>query len=104
MTVSLRMSPQTMRVLESFLTTPKGWRYGYDLSRETGLKSGTLYPILIRLEAHQLVESSWETSQAGRPPRHMYRLTSLGIRSARDYVRTFALRRAWGTRLSGAEG
>jgi PadR family transcriptional regulator PadR len=43
------MLAQTVRVLDAFLENPKGWKYGYDISRTTGLKSGTLYPILIRL-------------------------------------------------------
>jgi len=44
-----RISPQTLRVLERFIEHPTAWRYGYELSRETELKSGTLYPILMRL-------------------------------------------------------
>src|SRR5436309_1613293 len=45
----IRVSPQTLSVLEALLEEPAAWRYGYDLSRETGLKSGTLYPVLMRL-------------------------------------------------------
>jgi PadR family transcriptional regulator PadR len=37
----LRMSPQTIQVLDAFLEDPKAWKYGYDISRTTGLKSGT---------------------------------------------------------------
>jgi PadR family transcriptional regulator, regulatory protein PadR len=55
------------------------WRYGYDLSKETGLKSGSLYPILIRLADRGLLETDWESEPPrGRPPRHLYRLTSAG--------------------------
>jgi DNA-binding MarR family transcriptional regulator len=76
----LRMSPQTMRLLESLLHAPAEWRYGYDLSGETGLKSGTLYPILMRLAERSLLETRWEEAAApGRPPRHMYRLTGIGL-------------------------
>jgi DNA-binding PadR family transcriptional regulator len=78
------MSPQTMQVLTEFLQTPKDWQYGYDISRSTGLKSGTLYPILMRLAQHRLLETRWETSEAGKPPRHMYRLTANGLRTARE--------------------
>ena len=47
------------------------------LARQTGLRSGTLYPILIRLAERGLVEACWEGGQpAGRPRRHLYRLTS----------------------------
>lgn len=79
---SLRISPQTVEVLERFLQDPQEWRYGYELSRETGLKSGTLYPILIRLAQHSLLETEWKTMQSGTPPRHIYRLTREGRRVA----------------------
>ena len=97
-------SPQTLRVLQIFLASPRGWRYGYDISRDTGVKSGTLYPILMRLEENRLLESSWETNQAGRPPRHVYRLTPTGVQSARDYVRAHGVSRVPSVRLAPAEG
>jgi DNA-binding PadR family transcriptional regulator len=46
-------------VLERFAERPTAWRYGYELSRETGLKSGTLYPILMRLAKFSLLETKW---------------------------------------------
>jgi DNA-binding PadR family transcriptional regulator len=58
---------------------PDGWRYGYELLTETGLKSGSLYPMLMRLAQRSLLEAAWERDPpAGRPPRHLYRLTSQG--------------------------
>ena len=42
MTEHFRLSPQTAMVLDTFLEAPRTWRYGYDISRDTGLKSGTL--------------------------------------------------------------
>jgi len=96
----LRLSPQTIQVLDAFLRAPAGWRYGYDISRDTGLKSGTLYPILIRLAGHKLLETCWETTEAGKPPRHMYHLTREGLRSAKEHVRAYKAARsrqpAWG--------
>lgn len=83
----LRSTPQTLQVFEAFLETPKAWQYGYDLSRSTGLKSGTLYPILMRLAEHNVLETRWVASDPGRPPRHMYRLTADGLRTARERVR-----------------
>jgi PadR family transcriptional regulator, regulatory protein PadR len=80
----LRLSSQTLQVLETFLHSPRDWKYGYDISRNTGLKSGTLYPILMRLAERKLLETSWETSEMGKPPRHLYRLTPDGLRFARD--------------------
>jgi len=56
------------------------WRHGYDLIAQSGLKSGTLYPLLMRLEAAGQLEARWEESPiAGRPPRHVYRLTDAGM-------------------------
>ena len=78
-----RLSSQTLRVLESFLARPTAWRYGYELSRETALKSGTLYPILMRLAKYGLLETKWVTTEDGVPPRHTYRLTSKGLELAR---------------------
>jgi len=43
-----RISPQTLRVLERFIEHTTAWRYGYELSRETGLKSGTLAALAAR--------------------------------------------------------
>jgi PadR family transcriptional regulator PadR len=78
-------SPQTLRLFEALLAEPARWRYGYDLSRETGLASGTLYPILMRLSTQQLLDTGWEASdEPGRPPRHTYRLTADGIALAQE--------------------
>lgn len=82
-----RPSRQTVRVFEAFLEAPREWRYGYDISRDTDLKSGTLYPILMRLADHKLLETTWEATEPGKPPRHMYRLTAEGLRFAREELR-----------------
>ena len=82
----MRISRQTRHVLQIFLEAPKIWRYGYDLSQDTGLKSGTLYPILMRLAARKLLESTWESSTPGTPPRHLYRLTPTGLSFAREHA------------------
>jgi DNA-binding PadR family transcriptional regulator len=79
-----RMSPQTLRVLERFIEHPTAWRYGYELSRETGLRSGTLYPILMRLAKFSLLETKWVTTEDGVPPRHTYRLTPQGSELVRS--------------------
>ncbi len=84
MRTQLRLSPQTVQVLEAFLEAPKHWKHGYDISRNTGLRSGTLYPILMRLAERKLLETRWETAEIGRPPRHMYRLTPDGLRFTRE--------------------
>jgi len=77
-------SVQTLSVLAALCAEPGEWRHGYGIARETGLKSGSLYPILIRLADRGLVEARWEEGRpAGRPPRHLYRLTPEGLASAR---------------------
>jgi DNA-binding PadR family transcriptional regulator len=81
--MKLKLSPQTLLVLDAFLDHPAEWKYGYDLSRSTGLKSGTLYPLLMRLAERKLLETAWETGEPGRPPRHMYRFTPEGMQFAR---------------------
>jgi PadR family transcriptional regulator len=78
-----RFSSQTLAVLAELCATPSRWRHGYDIARETGLKSGTLYPVLIRLADRGLLEARWEDEQPpGRPRRHLYRLTSEGLATA----------------------
>lgn len=79
-----RFSVQTLSVLSALEREPAAWRHGYALARETGLRSGTLYPVLIRLADRGLVEACWEDEQpAGRPRRHLYRLTTDGVTAAR---------------------
>jgi len=78
-----RLSRQTLLLLERFLDRPSAWRYGYELSRETRLKSGTLYPILMRLAEYSLLETKWVSTEDGVPPRHTYRLTPKGMELAR---------------------
>jgi len=79
----VNFSAQTLAVLAALAGQPSSWRHGYDLARETGLKSGTLYPILVRLADRGVVDATWEAEQpAGRPRRHLYRLTSDGLATA----------------------
>lgn len=74
------LSPQTRTVLARLLDQPQAWRHGYDLCKQTGLKSGTLYPLLIRLSDQGMLEAEWrEPLQPGKPPRHAYRLTATGL-------------------------
>lgn len=87
-------SPQTRAVFAALHDHPAHWRYGYDISRETGLPSGTLYPILGRLTDRGFLETRWEDDPPeGRPRRHLYRLTAAGaarvveLREAQDQRR-----------------
>jgi len=82
-------SPQTRNLLGVMLRKPRTWHYGYALSSDTGLSSGTLYPLLMRLSDQGLLESRWqEAERPGKPPRHAYRLTSEGLAFARTMVET----------------
>ena len=76
-------SPQSLSVLAALAGQPSQWQHGYALARQTGLKSGTMYPILIRLADRGLVEACWQDEPApGRPRLHLYRLTPDGLASA----------------------
>ena len=90
-----RLSRETLAVLERFVDCPLEWRYGYELSRQTRPKSGTLYPILMRLEKHALLEARWVTTENGVPPRHTYRLTPNGLEFARNELAEPAAKRTW---------
>src|SRR5215813_3703253 len=103
MSSSLRLTAQTIQVLDAFLEDPEEWQYGYDISRNTGLKSGTLYPILMRLAERKLLETSWETVEMGKPPRHIYRMTAEGQRFARELPLSRATRRVPQTAFSGVK-
>jgi PadR family transcriptional regulator PadR len=83
-------SAQAVSVLRALAADPAQWRYGYDLATEVHLKSGSLYPMLVRLADRGLLETSWEPGRGSRPPRHLYRLTLAG----REYVAALGAPRA----------
>jgi PadR family transcriptional regulator PadR len=73
-------SRQTRALLAAFLDRSQMWRHGYDLSNETGLRSGTLYPLLMRLSEQGLLDARWQDAERpGLPRRHVYRLTARGL-------------------------
>jgi DNA-binding PadR family transcriptional regulator len=74
-----RPSSQALAVCSVFLETPGEWLHGYDISKRLEIASGTLYPILMRLRDQGHLEAKWaESPTQGRPPRHIYRLTTTG--------------------------
>lgn len=88
----MRMSLQTLRVLEAFLENPTDELAGADVQKRGHLASGTLYPILLRLESAGWFVSRWEAvepASIGRPRRRLYRLTPSGLRRASEVFSTF---------------
>jgi len=80
-------SKQACFVFQALIARPDAWRHGYDLLQETQLKSGTLYPLLMRLADDGLLEAEWHPPVApARAPRHAYRLTQAGRAFARSML------------------
>jgi PadR family transcriptional regulator PadR len=80
--MSRRLSSQSLLLLQTLAEGGPRWQYGLELARTTALKSGTLYPILVRLAEGGLLESCWlEPERPGRPPRHAYRINAAGRRA-----------------------
>jgi PadR family transcriptional regulator PadR len=81
------MTLQTQLVLRALLQRPAEEQYGLALCTETGLPSGTVYPIMARLEQAGWVESRWEDPNEhitqNRPRRRYYQLTHDGAEQAR---------------------
>jgi len=84
MSRSRALSPHARSVLAVLLHAGGEWSHGYELAQVANVKSGTLYPLLIRLETQGYLESEWQQPvEGGRPPRHAYRLTPTGVQLAR---------------------
>jgi DNA-binding PadR family transcriptional regulator len=74
-------SLQAFAVLSVLAERPSDWLYGLEVAERTRLKSGSLYPILIRLAERGMLEAQWlQPSAPGRPPRHAYRILPEGAR------------------------
>ena len=105
-----RPSQQTIDVLQALAEEPTAWRHGYELCTELELKAGTVYPILLRLAERGQIESTWEAQGApGRPPRHLYRLSTAGAELVAELRRAEEAEirpapRTWGAASSGAAG
>ncbi|MFE9692730.1 PadR family transcriptional regulator [Micromonospora sp. NPDC005806] len=83
----MRMTIPVAKVLSALVGDPEAPRYGLDLMKLTGLPSGTLYPVLHRLQAAGWLSADWEDVDpvaAARPARRYYRLTAEGVRAARQ--------------------
>ena len=94
MTESPRLSHQTLKVLRAFLSSPTAEAAGSDIWKETKIASGSLYPILARLEKAEWLTSRWEDvdpREAGRPRKRLYKLTGEGHQNAIEAFRELDL-------------
>lgn len=86
---SPRLTEQTLRVVGALAMCSKDEVSGAEIARETKLPSGTLYPILLRLEKTKWLESRWEEespTKLGRPRRRLYKVTALGAKNTRAAI------------------
>jgi PadR family transcriptional regulator, regulatory protein PadR len=86
MVPGVRVTMTVARVLRLFLDEPDAPHYGLELMKATGFRSGTLYPVLARLERTGWIRSQREDIDPvteGRPPRRYYQLTGEGQTAAR---------------------
>lgn len=110
--MAIRNTAATREVLASFVDGGGRETYGLDVIRVTGLASGTVYPILQRLEDEGWLSSRWENinpQTEGRPARRLYRITADGARTARAFEyeiedRKRRSQRGWQRPLPGTEG
>jgi PadR family transcriptional regulator, regulatory protein PadR len=87
-----RITGPTLKVLGALLASPRDEMSGAEIGRTAKLASGTLYPILLRLEGAGWLQSRWERedpSELGRPRRRLYHCTALGARKARAAFKSF---------------
>jgi PadR family transcriptional regulator PadR len=94
------MTIPTQWVLRALLAEPSRELYGLEIGTAVDLPSGTVHPILARLEGVGWVESRWEDvdpREQGRPARRYYRLTGDGVEAARQ-----ALAAAYSTRRTAS--
>jgi DNA-binding PadR family transcriptional regulator len=98
---AVRLSGPTLKVLKLMLEKPREPLSGAEMSRQAGIGSGTLYPLLARLEQARWLRSKWEDidpREAARPRRRYYTLTGLGQNKANEALRELQMpagRLAW---------
>ena len=87
----VRITLPTVAVLRQMLEDPAANYYGFALAEATSFPSGTIYPVLARLETAGWLVSFWEEgdpAELERPRRRMYRLTGAGAHAAREALAT----------------
>lgn len=89
---NIRLTAQTRQVISAFSNEGSSGLSGSEICKSTGLPSGTLYPILLRLEKAGWLVSKWEEgnpTDMGRPRKRLYSLTGAGVRAAQSIAREF---------------
>ncbi len=89
-----RLTSQSLKVLKIFLESPSRSYSGAEIIKSAGLASGTVYPILLRFEEHDILESDWEKGKPqalGRPRRRLYSITGHGQKVARAALADLAV-------------
>jgi len=79
----MKMTNASVAIAVALMRRPRNEHWGYDLTKETGVRSGVLYPILARMLDQGWLEDGWEdiaTVRENRPPRRYYVLTNEGMR------------------------
>lgn len=95
-------SQQAAHLFLALLDQPERWWHGYALMQATGLKSGSLYPLLIRLADDGFLDARWEVDADNGRPRREYRLTAAGKSLAAERIARFKARTAAKTGKAGA--
>jgi PadR family transcriptional regulator PadR len=78
----MQVTHTLVAVAVALMSAPDDRHWGYEMSRETGVRSGVLYPILGRLLERGWIEDGWEDAEevkGKRPPRRYYRVTEAGL-------------------------
>ena len=93
------MKPLSVSALAVLGAVSRGVRHGFDIMDATDLPSGTVYPVLGRLERDGYVRSKWESpaiaQREKRPPRRYYEITAAGSRAlaeSAEHYRTLGAR------------
>ena len=85
-----RITEQTLKTLAALVASSPEEQSGAEIAKKTKQQSGTLYPILMRLERAGWLESKWEDGdprEMGRPRKRLYRITALGEGAFREAIR-----------------
>lgn len=85
-----RLTMTTMKVLGAFCEDPNAEMSGREIGAKVKLPSGTVYPILLRMQDAEWLTSQWEDidpKEEGRPRRRFYKMTALGYRKTQDALK-----------------